>query len=285
MTAPHDDSTGFDAEAIARVLDGRATAEERARLLAAADESPELLALLADASAAMNAETPASGVVPIESRRRARIGRPMWMGIAALLVAAVTIPAVWPGSHAIPPLPVDAIGGDAALVAARIGGTVTTTRGGPDGDRGTQSVVIGVRLTDYLTLAQRGDTAAGTAAFEIATALRSFPGGSAAATRFENAPATVGADAIASVEQAVDLPRFRAAAWAERARLAAAASDTAALSAIELHHAVDDIAGNRSLPANARAIARELRSALANAPVDASTVASIAQRLLVALPR
>jgi hypothetical protein len=285
MTPIHDASSGFDAEAIARVLDGRATAEERARLLAAADESPELLALLADSSAVLSEQTSGAGVTPIDLHRRRRFSRPTWVGIAALIVAAVTIPAVWRGRGDIPALPGNAIGGDAALVAARIGGTVSTARGGAEGDRALQSVVVGVRLVDYLTLAQRGDTAAATAAFEIAAALRSFAGGSAAATQFDNPGTTLSADAIQGVEQAVDLSRFRAAAWSERARLAAAASDTAALSAAEMRGAIRSIAANRSLPDAARSIARELLTAIESTPVDASIVASVASRLLVALPR
>src|SRR5258708_5392218 len=79
-----------DAEQIARFLDGRATPAERQRLLERADASPALQALLADASAILEGNavsSPSTRIPAIGIARRSLVG------IAAVLVAAVAIPA------------------------------------------------------------------------------------------------------------------------------------------------------------------------------------------------
>lgn len=267
--------TTIDAEAIARLLDGRATAEERARLLAEADRSPELLALLADASAALSA-TESAAVVDIRARR---FPRSAWMAIAAVLVAAVTIPMAWPRGGDLPPVVVTATNSAAALAAARSGAIVSTMRGSLAEDRTLNSIIAGARVTDYLALG--ADTARGTAGAEIAAALRAIPGGSIAAVRFAaSEPAT--ADAIAATEQVVDVTLFRAAAWTEVARLASVGSDSATLQRTDLRAAMSQLSSENRLTAAGRDLASRIAAALA-APTEWAGIADLAAQLLLEL--
>lgn len=253
-----------DAELIARVLDGRATPEERARVLAEADQSPELLELLADSAAAMGGE---ADVVSLSSRRTTRR---LTLGIGAALAAAGLF-FLWPrgGESGVPPFPASVTVTNVG--PAREGASVASLRGSSDGDRLLQSVIIGARLTDYRLLG--ADTARGTAALEIVTALRAIPGGAIAATNFESAqPLTMGA--IAAIERVVDVPAFRSAQWLELARVAALAGDRDILERQDLRDALAKMEGSRRSQLSEQVAAGELRR-----------IAELASEALVALAR
>jgi hypothetical protein len=270
-----DPLTTFDAEAIARVLDGRATPAERARLLAQADQSPELLALLADSSAAMSAPS-STEVVDIRARR---FPRAAWMAIAAVLVAAVSIPIVWSRGGDLPPVFLSATDNPAALAAARSGAIVSTVRGGLAEDRALNSVIAGARVADYMALG--ADTARGTAGAEIGAALRAIPGGGVAAVRFDaNEIATP--DVISAAEQVVDITLFRAAAWTEMARLAAIGGDSAALERTDLRAAMAQLSSESRLTPAGRDLAGRIAAALA-APAEWRGIADLAAKLLLEL--
>ena len=246
------DRNDMDPELIARVLEGRATKAERDRVLAAADQEPELLALLADSAAALGEE---AVVLPMQSRR---FPRGVWMGIAAALLVAVTIPMWMRDGGEIPALSLQGGPLAGALPAARAGAAISTVRGASPDDRVRLSVILGARVADYIALGS--DTARGTAAAEIASALRAIPGGSVAAATFD-ASGEITMASITSVEQVVDVPVFRAAGWAESARLAAlsrqewAARDLAA-------SAFEAIAAAKEFGEETRVTARQLAEAV-----------------------
>ena len=165
-------------ELIAKVLEGRATPEERAHVLARADESPELLAILADAAAAMEDAAPAKTLVFTGRGRGVR--QAALVAIAAAIVFAIAVPVIQ--SRSGPP----AFGGlsdgmPAASAGARAGAVFSTTRGESNGALRALSVRAGARTMDYVILSANRDTAATTAAIEIVALLRGVAGGSVAA--------------------------------------------------------------------------------------------------------
>jgi hypothetical protein len=271
------DRDQVDPELIARVLDGRATQAERARVLAAADKSPELLELLADSAAALNEGVDEKAQV-IELQPR-RFSSRKWIGIAAVLLAAATIPTWWPSSSAIPPIPLGDGSSAAALDAARAGAVISTQRGTAE-DRIAQSVVIGARLVDYMTLG--ADTARGTAAVEIASALRAISGGTVAASRFD-VPVAVTPETIDAIEEVVEVPFFRAAAWAETARLSALARDDATLRDAGVRRAFERAAATEAFGAEARATAGQIVAAVA--AMDHAAVRDLTSRFIMELSR
>jgi hypothetical protein len=268
----------IEPELIARVLEGRATPEERQRVLAAADQSPELLALLADSAAALNeGERSAATVLPM----RARFARPaLWVGIAAVLVAAVTLPRVWSRSAIIPALGIEGIGSSAAIPAARLGPALDVRRGAGDENRIAISARVGARIVDYASLG--ADTARATVAAEIAASLREIPAGGIVASGFDNAPPLT-PEMIASVEGLLDARTFRAAGWAETVRLAAMARDDRALGDSDVAQAFDRLASHADNSA-IRELATRVRSSL-TASADRSELADLAARLLSVLSR
>lgn len=271
------DRDDMDPELIARVLDGRATQAERARVLAAADKSPELLGLLADSAAALNEG--ADDKAPVIPLRPRRLSRRALMGIAAVLLAAVTIPMWWSSSPTIPAIPLRDGGSAAALGAARTGALTSTQRGaGEDGV--AKSVIVGARLVDYMMLG--ADTARGTAAVEIASALRGMTSGAVAASRFDS-PGPITRETVEAIEQVVDIPAFRAAAWAETARLAALGNDDATMREAGLRRAFEGLASDAAFNAEARATARQLVAALE--AMDRAAVRDLSSRLILALSR
>ena len=270
------DRNQVDPELIARLLDGRATKAERARVLAAADKSPELLELLADSAAALNEGADEKAQVTELEPRRFSSGK--WFGIAAALLVAATIP-MWWSSSTIPAIPLRNGVSAAALDAARGGAVISTQRGSAE-DRIAQSVVVGARLVDYMALG--ADTARGTAAVEIAAALRAITGGTVAASRFD-VPAPVTPETIDAIEEVVELQSFRAAAWAETARLAALARDDAMMRDAGLRRAFERAASNEALGAEARATAGQIVAALE--AMDHAAVRDLTSRFLTELSR
>ena len=270
-----------DAELIAKVLEGRATAEERARVLAEADRSPELLALLADSAAALGVD---SDVIPLRPRR---MSRSAMLGIGAAMVAAAGLFFMWPRgggggrSTEIPALPIPISINASDLGPARAGVPANALRGSSDGDRRQQSVIVGARITDYQVLG--ADTARETAALEIANALRSIPGGTVAASQF-GPDGSMKGGAIAAVESVVDVPTFRAAQWMELVRLSASANDWRTLDRPDLRAGIAAISANESLPPTARRLAKLMTEQLASGR-DRVVVSMMAGEALLALSR
>jgi hypothetical protein len=280
----------IDPNLISRVLEGRATSEERARVLAAADESPELLGILADAAAAMNAAEPAQAdVIPLAARRR-MIRAAMWSAIAAAVVFAGAIPMLRRSNGGVSPLPLSAIeAGTSAVAAARSGATLPGVRG-EGGTPSATAVMLGARVLDYTVLAQARDTAATTAAIEVVNALRSIAGGSAAAAQFDALTANGSARAptpevMRAIEQLFDRDRFRAAAWTELGRLYSGSGAGSTTRAADISAAFERIAATRELDEESRSLAATLVRLVAAQPVDWPTVGTTSAALLRSLAR
>ncbi|HET9425593.1 MAG TPA: hypothetical protein VFO55_09490 [Gemmatimonadaceae bacterium] len=280
-----------DPESIARVLDGRATAGERARVLAQADDSPELLALLADSAAAMNeAESATAGVVAIDSRRGRRVPRSAWMAIAAVLVIGVAIPAVWSGRDNLGVPPANIEGSPGLLAAARSGAQLSGTRGAASAARAEQSVRLGARVTDYSVLANSRDTAALSVAIEIAAVLRSIPGGGAAASEFDRLssgarPEPLGVRTLAAVEQVTDARLFRMAGWLELIRVAVADRSTGLLALPEMQSALERMARDRSVTAETRLAVEQIGRAIESSPPDWAVLDRVPGEVLTVIAR
>jgi hypothetical protein len=266
----------IDAELIARVLDGRASPEERARVLVEADESPELLTLLADSAAAMEAKE--AQVIPIR-RRSTVVG--VIVGIAAVLVAALTLPRVFGDRSDAPPIELSLAGGGHATQAARAGPWIETLRGGADDDRSSVSARIGARLVDYMTLGV--DSVRGSVAKEIANALRSIPGGGIIAGRFDG-QSVVTRQTIDDLEKVVDIDAFRAAGAGERLRLAALGDNEVLLYGPDLRESFASLSRDSKLPDEARAAAKLVNVALSQR-AGKEVLQKVAEDFLVAVAR
>jgi hypothetical protein len=265
----------IDAALIAKVLDGRATPEERARVLAEADQSPEVLALLSDSAAAMpSGDQPQ--VIPI---RRPRVTRGLMAGIAAVLIAAVTLPRFLGHPNLGPPIAFDMPTTSNAVALARGGAPVAAVRGGPDADRQRLSTFVGARLVDYITLGT--DSARVTAAAEIADALKTIPGGAFVAARFDNVePAT--REMIDDLERVVDVHAFRAGGAAELLRLSAQGGDEGVLRGGNVKQSFEYLAEDPRLADDARAVAQRIQAGLASG-MGSSELANLAADLLGAM--
>ena len=274
-----------DAESIARLLDGRATAAERQRLLERADASPELLAILADAAAIHEAERgSSSGRLTDIGTRRWRITPRRIAAIAAVLIVAATIPVVWKPGALIPPF-----GGIDARVAQQLatsavdGAPRATTRGTPSATRQKLSSDVGSRVADYLVLAQSNNPAASSVALEIASSLGTIPGGGAAAAQFEaltrSADAELRAHAVSGAEHLLDAQRFRAGIWVEFVRLAAASRSTDWLKQSNIGSAIARVSRGPFSSA-ARATARQLSDALGAPQPSPASIEETAGALL-----
>jgi hypothetical protein len=268
-----------DPELIARVLDGRATAAERAQLLRQADESPEALAVLADAAAVMVESTTGAGVVDIRAHRRTRVPTWVWMSAAAAVIVAIAVPSIRAGRPDLPGLPVLSIGGSRAIAAARVGAPIATTRGASD-DITARSTAIGMLLVDYVTLG--ADTAKATVGLELATALRAIDGGSTVASRI-GPTMPVDKGLLEAIEQFVDVRVFRAAGWTELVRLASAQADSSIRLRLDVRDAVEAMATDRHFPPAVRASAGALRSSFRAVPPDWKRIGDDAAALLAAL--
>ena len=251
-----------DAELIARLLEGRASPDERRAILERADADPEVLALLADAAALSE-----SGAAAPAWRRAlpSRANATMY-AIAAVLVFALALPTVMRIRATVPPF--DAAGLDAAsvVVAAASGAPAPVMRGEGARTRLQLSAELGARATDFELLASAADTAAPGVARELAAGARMIPGGAAAAALLESAAtgsAAARSDALRTLESLMDRPRFRAGRWAEATRLAAASNVDAFLRAPATRVAFDHIARSPELPPAARAAASRAARTLA----------------------
>lgn len=274
-----------DPELIAKVLEGRATPEERAYVLARADESPELLAILADAAAAMEDTAPAKTLVFTGRGRGVR--QAALIAIAAVVAFVIAVPVMQ--SRSGPP----AFGGLAegmlaAGAGARDGAVFSRTRGESDEAFKALSVRAGARTMDYMILSAGRDTAATTAAIEIIALLRGVAGGSAAAAQFEAVPAspnrvTALAAAISSMEQVLDARAFRQAAWIELARLAAMQRDSAVLSGRELRQGIRATAKDGSISEAVRDDARRLAELASSPNPSWAEIEQLCSRLLMEL--
>jgi hypothetical protein len=274
-----------DAELIAKLLEGRATPQEREAILQRADADPDLLAALAD-SAALHESDAAS-----PAWRRAlpsRANAPLWL-MAAMLMFAVGFPIAMRGRGPIPPLSGEMLDARAMVDGAVSGAPRQTLRGEATSARIQRSAELGARVTDWETLVRTGHPEATSLALELAAAARAIPGGSVAASRFDGLGPTADLlarrTAVAALASIMDGARFRAGEWAEAARLAGAAQSETFLRSTGLRDAIARIAASRALPADARAAASRITTALLSSPVDPAAVERAATELLVALSR
>ena len=233
MTTPD-----VDAARIAALIDGRLPPDERQKVLAAIDASPDLREVYADALAATadNAQSSATS-----RRRTVPSFTPLqWVGIAA---AAAVVIAVTPllrrqlGSSGLPAtgvmiasLPVV----DDSLAYLFDQSVFSATRGNAENLTATaRGIRVGAAIASYELQRRRADTTASAAALRVATLLEGFPGGALAANAYRGLAApTSGAgtsaeSAAALASQVVGDRILRLGAWLEGARFAASTRNTA----------------------------------------------------------
>lgn len=213
----------IDPETIAALLDGRLRGEERERVLAAIDASPELLAIVGDAAEARELVSPAdrpaeeradppaakpADVVtsaplrsppeasppPLAFRRR-----PRWLFptlAAAALIVIIAIPLMTRGvrgtnADLLMPRFIALLSRPTATSGELPGDAWGALRGANDGASSDGRVVrIGAQLVDAHLLNAAGDTALHGVATQIAALLENFPGGGMDAPTFRRLATT-----------------------------------------------------------------------------------------------
>ena len=188
-----------------------------------------------------------------------------------------------------PPLPISMDSG-AAPAAARTGPSLPGVSGGASASRSAKSVLIGVGLIDYLLLSLGQDTSARAAGIDVAAELRAMDGGSAVAAKFDslsaNGVTSLPSSAIVeAIEQVVDWRRFRAAGWAELARLFATDRFELGFRWTQLRGAIEDTWNTRELTAESRSLADNLLTSIATGPRNFAAIEKASLELLAALAR
>jgi len=311
----------IDPETIAALLDGRLRGEERARVLAAIDASPELLAIVGDAAEIREllgptdrtetdqpnapADTPAERSATISPPARPETNaprlafrrRPMWL-FATLAAAAVVIVASVPllvrrsRTDFSTPRIVAALAHPAATAAELPGDAWGTMRGVGDAASTDGHVVrIGARLADAQLLNAAGDTALRSVAAQIAALLETIPGAAIDAPTFRQLAATTpGAAAegmlregTAGAERELSPNELRAGTWLETARIASARGDTSFFSGAMNDNAKSAVLSAAQGPNHA--LADSLVAAISAPTRDMGLISNLSTRLLAALAR
>jgi hypothetical protein len=311
-----------DPETLAALLDGRLAGDERARVLAAIDASPELLAIVGDAAEARALALPAdkpldeiadrptdvSPAAPSNVAPRPRPEAPppslalrrspRWFlpAMAAAVVIVIAVPLLdqyarrgtsRSGTRGI----VESLARPSATSAELPGDAWGTMRGATDGASSTgRAVRIGARLADAHLLVATRDTALRGVTTQIAALLDSIPGAAVDAPLFRQISATDPGsvasrlrDASREIEGVLQPAPLHAGAWLESARIASARSDTSFFSA-----STSKASRNAVLSASEgtnRALADSLVAGVASRPIDMPAIGALATRLLGALAR
>ncbi len=235
-------ASDLDPERLSALIEGRLSPDERRRLLAEIEASPDARALFADVLAAL---PPESAAVSLGDRRWSAAPRTgTWIGLAAaaVLVIAVSATLMRRGRGELPEPGV--LVASLALAdsgAARILGEPVwrVARGATDPARvaSARAVCLGATLATFEAQRERADTNSAITALDAAAQLESFPGGGIAASAWRalgdlNAIPTDRAvlSAISLAEQVVGQRPLRLGAMLQAARIAAATGDSAFLS-------------------------------------------------------
>jgi hypothetical protein len=269
--------SAIDPEQLALLLEGKLDAQARATLLAQLDASPEALEILIDASAMLPAAPPSSS--------RWRLPRSQWLAIAAVLVVAVAVPVFWTSqSRALP---------TSDTVVAWLGPASPSTTppwrtlrgGGEQLSRAHRAVRVGALLTDLELRVAQGDTAAGTAALQIAALLEGFPAGSTAGDAFrtlaQKPDASTLRGARSAAEEMAGAQALRVGAWLEAARIAAGREDSTFFrrsTTARMLDETDRLSGDVSA-------SRKLRALLASKNYDWPAIRRELETILVAASR
>jgi hypothetical protein len=306
--------TDIDDERIAALLDGRVEGEDRRALLAELAEADEDYRVFADAAAILRereeeattaqqtqAAEPAQ-VVPIGTRARRRIMP--WAALAAVLAGAALVPVLRLATAVS--LDPAAVAGRLSPAAARLPAGWTdhipwgTHRGadGPPASDPAQAARLGALLVDLEVAVRSGDhQAVGVDAARVSHVLGDVPGGGILSPTYDAVRANPAqpADSLrASVKegregiaQLVDRDWLEAGAWAEGARLAAAAHDAAFFDRRRTGKALERTAALPGISDTAKAALARVRSALpaGDAPPDWNALGGAANDLLAALGR
>jgi hypothetical protein len=240
-----------DGEQLASLIDGRLSAEDRTALLERVAHSPELVEVLADATAAiahLDGAVPSTGQADVRERPAPRaLGRRndwrRYVLLAASLAAIIVVPFVVRQRSQAAGDPTE------RLVASLDRRTVVMPEGWPErpwsairgaadvlADR-ARSVRLGVLAADLETLLDSRHDMTATLAEEMATLLADSPAGAPAVAMLRagareirdgvaSGPTTV-RSGIRMARETVDQDGYQLGAWLETSRIAAARHDSA----------------------------------------------------------
>ena len=306
--------TDIDDERIAALLDGRVEGEDRRALLAELAEAGEDYRVFADAAAILREReeeaalgqqahgTEPAKAVPIGTRIRRRTVA--WAGLAAVLAGAALVPVIRLATAVS--LDPAAVAGRLSPAAARLpaGWTDRMPWGAYRGAEGPSvsdrpgAARLGALLVDLEVAVRSGDHAGvGLEAARVRAALGDVPGGGILSPTYEAVGAKAGqpADSLwaslkegrEGITQLVDRDWLEAGAWAEGARLAAAAHDAAFFDRRRTGKALERTAGLHGISQNAKAALARVRSALpaGSAQPDWDALGGGATDLLASLGR
>lgn len=287
MTGP-----GLDPERIAALIDGRLPPDERERVLAQIDASPELREAWADALSALGVNTP----MPVRAVSRKQLlpalRAPQWIGLAAAAVFVVVVTPVVIRQVSARNLPdigntVAHLGVRDDSISAFLPPVWSTTRGSVTDGRAARAraVRLGAELVTLELRVQQAwpwsDQALG-----IAALLETWPGGGIAATAFRDmaggsgTPAmVVRQDAAHLAEQVAGTQAVRLGAWLQSARIAAATKDSTFFDATSLR-AARRSAAQVGRGDSTRVAADAVAASLAQEPRDWAAVQRAIEALL-----
>jgi hypothetical protein len=285
MTMPE-----VDAARLAALIDGRLPPDEREKVLAAIDASPELREVYADALAA-TADPAAESSGVTSGRRTLPSFTPLqWLEIAAAAAVVIAVAPFVARQVLRPGLPA------AEVIVASLPVLDDTlaylfdqpvfgaTRGNAETLTPTaRGIRVGSAITSFEMRRRRADSAASTAALAVATLLEGFPGGTLAANAYRELATTASG---ASPESASELASqvagdriLRLGAWLEGARFAARTRNSAYFS----HSVVRDVvraAITVDERANTETAARQFEQIATRQPLDWTAVTTAVDDLL-----
>ena len=284
-----------DAERLALLLEGKLSADDRAKLVAELEQSPELREAFADAAAVLdevapNVKADAKPVIPIRSapsRRQRFTG----FAIAAGLVLALAVPVTrWVRRSNDFPEPSAVV---AMLASSAVSRPLTAEpwrelRGaGQALPVQARAVRIGALIADLEVASIQHDTGADRIAARIGSLANEYPGGSVAGDTYRAltsaSDASTRGEARRTMETLVGSRELRLGAWLETARLAAAAHDSSFFASTVTRSALRIAASMTSdQPAGRDALTR-LSNVLATPTRDWSAISAETDRLLAAL--
>ncbi|HEX6941824.1 MAG TPA: hypothetical protein VF128_02785 [Gemmatimonadaceae bacterium] len=286
MTTPD-----IDAARLAALIDGRLPPDEREKILAAIDASPELREVYADALAATADTVGASAVTP--RRRTLPSFTPLqWLGIAAAAAVVIAVTPLLLRQLASPALPTTGVMiaslpvVDDSLRYMFDQPVFGATRGNAESLSPTaRGIRVGSAVTSYELLRRRNDSTSSAAALRIASLLEGFPGGALAANAYRalaTTPSGAGTSpesAAALASQAAGDRNLRLGVWLEGARFAAATRNSAYFST----SVVRDVA-RAAIAVDERAdseiAARQFEQVATRTPLDWTAITTAVEDLL-----
>jgi len=286
-----------DAERLALLLEGKLSAEDRTKLLADLEASPELREAYADAIAVLDVAVPAPardrGPTPISSAPSLR-RRVTGFAIAAGLLLALLVPLTrsarrptnLPQSSAIVALLADR-GRDASQLEAKpwreLRGASQTL------PRRASAVRIGALIADFDIASARGDSSASVIAARIAALADAYPGGGGAGDAYRavaadrTATAAKKDEALGAMETLAGANELRLGTWLEAARIAVRSRDSSFFAAPATSRALNVARSIGADQTTVRDAAAALSAALDARPRDWTAISGAVDKLLKAL--